>query len=196
YRSMLRNVFAFLAWMAALFLLLNGCIWMLSHWILQENKPWRIKIKEGLQFLLKAWTAMFLILAPFKIASYYILLYFIRSSESFSSITFVLKILLAVFLAVYYFLLVALAVAPLISWKQFVLRWASIPVKKFQKTALLFVAVMAILLFVFGALYVGIEYYESVILLLVLGLLSLITLAITRIFWIAGVQQIEGAPVR
>ena len=196
YRSMLRNVFLFLAWMVALFLLLNGSIWMLSHWMLQEKKPWRVKIKEGLRFLLKAWTAMFLILAPVKIASYYVLLYFIRISESFGKITFVLKILLVVFLAVYYFLLVALAVAPLLSWKQFVLRWVSIAAVRIQKTALLFVTIMTVLLVVFGTLYVGIEYSKSVLLLLVLGLLSLITLVITRIFWIAGVQQIEGASAK
>lgn len=196
YRSMLKNVFSFLAWMVLLFLLLNGSIWLLSHWMLQEKKPWKVKMREGWQFLLKAWAAMLFMLAPFKIVSYYILLYFIRISESFSKITVVLKVLLIASLAVYYFLLVALAVAPLLSWKKFVLRWASISVKQFQKTALLFVVIMATLLFPFGALYFGTEYSESVLLLLLLGLLSLITLVVSRIFWIASVQEIENASTK
>src|SRR3989344_2860765 len=65
YKSMLKNVFSFLFWMAVLFLLLNGSIWLLSHWMLQEQQQWKIKLKEGARFLVKAWAAALLLIGPF-----------------------------------------------------------------------------------------------------------------------------------
>ena len=42
---MLKKVFSFFAEMAALFLLLNGSIWLLSHWMFQEKKTMENKDK-------------------------------------------------------------------------------------------------------------------------------------------------------
>lgn len=190
YRSMLKNVLYFFAWMAALFLLLNGSIWLLSHWMLQEQKQWNVKIKEGIQFLLKAWASIFILLAPFKIASYFILLHFIRVSQSFSNIAIVLKSLLIALFVVYYFLLVALAIAPLSSWKKFASIWARISIINFRKTVVLLFIIMVALLAIFAALYEAIEYEKSAILLLLLGLFCIIILSVTRIFWISGIHEI------
>src|SRR3989344_9377493 len=132
YQSMLKKVFSLGIWIAALFLLLNGSIWLLSHWMLQEKKQWKLRIREGLQFFLKAWASIFLLLVPFKIASYYVLLHFIRASQSFSNLAVVLKGLLIASFVIYYFLLVALAVAPYSSWKKFVTKWAKLSVLQFQ----------------------------------------------------------------
>ena len=196
YQAMLKNVLVFMLCMAALFLLLNGIIWLLSHWIMQEKKPWKVRIKEALPFLLKAWAAIFILLVPFKIAGYYILLHFIRASQSFSNLTVVLKGLLIASFVIYYFLLVALAVAPYSSWKKFVTKWAKLSVLQFQKTAVIFLIIMVALLISFAALYAGTEYTESVPLLLILGSLCMIMLAVTRIFWIASLQEIDTVSSR
>ena len=190
YRSMLKNVMAFAAWMAVLYLLLNGSIWLLSHWILREKKHWKLRIREGVQFFLKAWVSIFILLAPFKIASYYVLLHFIRVSQSFDNIAVVLKILLVALFVVSYFLLAALAVAPIPSWKQFAKMWVKISIVKFKKTAVLFFLIAVALFASFTALYGAIEYEKSAILLLLLGLCCIILLSVTRIFWIAGIQEI------
>ena len=158
YQSMLKKVFSFFAEMAALFLLLNGSIWLLSHWMFQEKKQWKIKIKEGVHFLLKIWVSTFLLLGTFAISSYYILLHFIRISQSFSNIAIVLKSLLIVLFGVYYFFLAALAIAPPSAWKKFAARWVQISIIRFRKTVVLFFIIMVILFVSFNALYGAIEY--------------------------------------
>ncbi|MDP3698516.1 MAG: hypothetical protein Q8R47_02930 [Nanoarchaeota archaeon] len=194
YQSMLKNVLVFAAWIAALFLILNGSIWLLSHWMLQEQKQWKLRMKEGAQFLVKAWASAFLLLGPFTIISYFILLHFIRVSQSFSDIALVLKSLLVALWIAYYFFLAALAAAPIRSWKRFAAIWIRISVKEFRKTTVLFVSIMAALLASFAALYAAVEYTESVVLLLPLGLLCMLMLNATRLFWIASIQEIENMP--
>lgn len=191
YRSMLKNVLVFLAGLSVLFLSLNGSIWLLSHWMLQERQQWRIRLKEGAQFLVKAWASAFLLLGPFFIISYYVLLHFIRVSQAFSNIAMVLKYLLIALLAVYYFFLVALAVAPHKPWKRFALVWIEISISRFQKTVIAFFLITATLLVSFSVLYAAIEYGESVALLLFLGLLCMMIVSVTRIFWIAAIQEIK-----
>ena len=190
YRSMLKNVMVFAAGMAGLYLLLNGSIWLLSHWMLQEKKHWKLRIREGVQFFLKAWASIFLLLVPFKIASYYVLLHFIRVSQSFDNIAIVLKILLVALFAVSYLLLAALAVAPMPSWKQFAKMWWRISIIKFKKTVILFFLIAVALFANFAALYGAIQYEKSALVLLLLGLCCMVTLSVTRIFWIAGIQEI------
>ncbi|MDO8511308.1 MAG: hypothetical protein Q7S55_04020 [Nanoarchaeota archaeon] len=191
YRSMLKNVFLFLAGLAVLFLSLNGSIWLLSHWMLQERQQWRIRLKEGAQFLLKAWAAALLLLGPFAIISYYVLLHFIRISQSFTNIAIVLKSLLIALLVIYYFFLVALAVAPHKPWKRFALTWIEFSISKFQKTVIAFFLIAVALLASFSVLYAAIEYGESVTLLLFLGLFCMVMVSLTRIFWIAAIQEIK-----
>ena len=191
YNSMMQNVILFALWMSLLFLLFNGSIWVFSHWLLQEQQLWRTKVKEGVLFLLKAWASAFLLLGPFTIISYYVLLHFIRISQSFSNVTIVLKSLLIVLVAVYFFLLVALAVASRKSWKNFALTWIRISITKFQKTIVAFFLIALTWLLGFSALYIAIEYSESVILLLFLGLLCIVMVSMTRIFWIAVIQEIQ-----
>ncbi len=191
YQSMLKNVFSFCLWIAVLFLFLNGGIWLFSHWMLQEPKSWKLRMKEGLQFFLKYWASAFLLLGTFDLISYYVLIHFIRLSQSFSSITFVLKILLVFLLVVYYFFLVALAAAPSSPWKKFPTIWINLSVKKIRKTAMLFLAILLTLFATLAVLYAGIEYTESVTLLLLVGLISIIMMVVTRIFWIAAMREIE-----
>ena len=191
YKSMLKNVFSFLFWMAVLFLLLNGSIWLLSHWMLQEQQQWKIKVKEGIRFLLKAWASAFLLFGPLAITSYYVLIYFIKVSSSFSDLVIVLKYLLVVLFVVYYFFLAALAVAIYQPWRKFALAWIEISIKRFQKTVIAFFLMVITLLLGFGALYGAIEYGKSVTLLLFLGVLCMVILSLTRIFWIASIQEIK-----
>ena len=191
YQSMLKNVITFAAGMAALFLLLNGSIWLLSHWVLQEKRSWKLRFKEGIQFLLKAWASIFILFGPFKIISYYVLLHFIRISQSFSNIAIVLKSLLIASLVIYYFLLVALAVAPILSWKKFAKIWMQVSITQFRKTAVLFFSITVALFVSFAALYWAIEYEKSAALLLWLGMACIVMIGVIRIFWIATIQEIE-----
>jgi hypothetical protein len=199
YQSMVRNVMIIAAWMLVLLLLVNGSIWLLSHWLLQEKKNWKNYLKEVPLFYLKACAAALLLFVPFTIGSYYALIYYIRLSDSFSQVLFMIKLLLGVKVLLYYFLLVALAAALTPSWKEFAKKVFTLSISKAGKTFLLFLINGAILGFFFAVLYGAVEYAVTmnadsltiVIGLLALGLLLMVTMVLTRLFWIATVQEIE-----
>lgn len=197
YQSMARNVMIIAAWMLILLLLVNGSIWLFSHWLLEETKNWKNYLKEVVPFYLKACAAALLLFAPFMIASYYALIYYIRLSDSFSQVLFMVKLLLGVKVLLYYVFLVALALALTPSWKGFGKKVFSI--SKAGKTFLLFLVNCAVLVLLFAALYGAVEYAEAMnadslliaIGLLIVGLLIIVTVVLTRLFWIATVQEIE-----
>jgi len=125
------------------------------------------------------------------IASYYVLIHYIRLSDSFSTVLFILKIVLAVKLVLYYFLLVALVAAREVSWKNFAKSWVRLSIFNSSKAVLLFLLNAAALSLSFTALYAATEYTESIILLLATGLLTIFMVVLTRIFWIATVKEID-----
>ncbi len=191
YQSMLKNITVFASWLALLFLVFNGSIWLLSHWMMQDERSWKTRAKEGAHFFLKAWASTLLLLGPFIAISYYVLLHFIRISDTFSRIAVILKSLLIALFVLYYFLLVALAIAPHCSWKGFFSAWIRLSIINFRKTVTLFFSMMIVLLMVLAALYAAVEYEKSALLLLLLGSLSMLVLVVTRLFWIAGIQEIR-----
>jgi len=199
YQSMLKNVIAFASWMAVLFLILNGSIWILSHNLFAEKKERKLdlkrnlpeKAKEALQYFLKSWSAAIILFTPFAVASYYILIHYIRLSDSFATVLFMLKIVLLVKAGLYYFLLVAFATATELSWKKFASKIIQLSIFNFPKTFSLFVINAILLGSSFGALYAAVEYTESIMLLLLTGLLIIITIVLTRLFWIATLNEIE-----
>ena len=196
YQSMLKNIAAFAGEMLAMYLVLNGSIWLLSHRMFQDKKQGKPNHKETakktIQFFLKAWSGVLVLFTPFVIISYYVLIHYIRLSDSFASVLLVIKILLVVKLSLYYILLAAFAAARAPSWKNFAEKTIRLSISNAQKTFPLFILIAAVLLAFFATLYAAIEYTESVALLLITGALTIIIIVLTRLFWIAGVQEIES----
>ena len=127
---------------------------------------------------------------PFAIVSYYVLIHYIRLSDSFAAVLFMIKIILLVKVALYYFLLTAFAAATAESWKHFGREVLQRSIFDFPKTFSLFSINAALLLLSFAALYGAIEYTESMLLLALTGLLIIIMIVLTRIYWIATVKEI------
>lgn len=197
YYSMLKNVAYFALGMAVLFLVLNGLIWLLSHQLLEARR--KLTSKEAGQFFLKIWAAVLLLFGPLTTVFYFLLIYIIRISESFTQVLWALKLILAVKLVLYYFMLAAFASALEPSWKNFANKAISLSIRKIAKTFPLFLITIAVLTIVLLVLYGAIEYIESimpdsllmVILLLLLGMLSIVTIVFIRLFWIATTKEIE-----
>lgn len=189
YQSMLRNVLYFGICLALLFLILNSSMWLLSHWMLQDKKSWKIRLQEAKQYFLKAWVSAIVLLGIFSVGSYFILLYFIRLSESFSQIVSILKYLLIFLFVIYYFLLAAFAAAAQSSWKKFAASWLTISIKRISKTAVVFLSVTLALFASCAILYLVTEKTESLLLLLLSGILTILMLCVARIFWIACSQE-------
>lgn len=191
YQSMLRTILTFSGWMILLFLTINGSIWLWSHWLLQEKKDWKSRMKEAARFFLKAGSSALLLVGSFAVISYFVLLHYVSISDSFTKLALALKLLLIALLVVYYFLLSALALASTGSWRNFVKNWIKISFLTFSKTMVLFFTLVAILSASFLILYVAIEFGESVLLLLITGAINVLALVLVRIFWIAGIEEIQ-----
>ena len=132
------------------------------------------------------------ILGPFLALSYYILIHFIRLSESFSDVKLVTGILLSIGVLFYYFFLVALALANTPSWKKFARRWFFFSFQNAAKTAPIFALNLAVLSLSSLALYAAVNYGQSALLLLGTGIVEIAALVLTRIFWTASIYELQN----
>ncbi len=191
YTSMIKNIKAFAIRQFFLFIILSGSLWMITYWLLEEKIHWKQKPKKAFQFFVKMAFSAAVILGPFLLLSYYLLLRFIRVSESFSNVVLAIEILLVALVLFYYLFLVALAAANTSSWQNFPRMWLHFSFKKIRKTFPLFVLVMGSLFLSSLALYAAINYGKSVLLLAATGIVEIAALVLTRILWIAGIMEIE-----
>ena len=191
YQAMLADIISFGIWMSLLFVILNGSLWLCSSWLFEEKKGWKARLNGAARFFLKMACSLVLLLIPSAVGSYYILLHFVRISDSFDTIIFIMKILLVGLAILYYFLLVAFALATGSSWKKFVKAWFKVSVLKISKTFLLFLLVSLLLGASVAAVYAAVEYEQSFLLVLATGVLIIMVFVATRILWIAGIQQIQ-----
>ena len=190
YNSMVQNLKEFVIALLLLFFFVNGAIWMLSHWLLEEKIHWKQKPKKACQFFLKMAASAAALLVPFLIPSYYLLSRFIRISGSFSKVVLAIEILLGAGAVLYYLFIVSLAAADIASWKRFARRWLDLSFRKIAKTApaLLLVALAFFLSSLL--LYAAINYGRSFLLLAAAGIAEISVLVLTRIFFIACLQEI------
>ena len=190
YASMIKNIKAFAVMQFFLFLILNGSLWMMTHWLLEEKIHWKQKPKKAFQFLVKMAVSAAVIFGPFLIFSYYFLLRFIRLSESFNEVVLAIEGLLAVLALFYFFFLLALSAADIPSWKRFLQMFGHLSFKKLWKTFPIFALVMGALFLSSLALYAAINYDKSIILLLGTGIMETGTIVLTRIFWVASIYEL------
>lgn len=191
YTSMIKNIKAFAGRQFFLFLILNGSLWIMTHWMLEDQIHWKQKPKKAFQFLVKMTVSAAVIFGPFSLLWYYLLLRFIRVSESLSKVVLAIEIALMVLVLFYYLFLVALAVANTTSWKKFSRMWLYHSFKKIAKTFPLFMLVMVMLFLSSLALYAAINYGKSVLLLVLTGIVEIAALVLTRIFWVAGIHELK-----
>jgi len=188
YTSMKHNVIVFLTWLFFLYIVLNGGVWIMTHGLLNN-----FNLKDHTQILqvwIKHTASVVLILGPFLIISYYLLISMLRmeAAESFSNTANILQYAL---LALYYFILVAFALTCTRSWKGFPRKVYDLSIKKiFSNFSVLFVNL--IILSILGYfVYFTVNNEKTFSLLVLSSILFIIGLVTTRIFWVASLREIQ-----
>lgn len=187
YTSMKHNIIVFLSLLMGLYLVLNGSIWILTHGLLRN-----INLKDYKKIFgawLKFTASILLIMGPFLLVSYYLLISLLKveAVESFSS---AVNILMYVLLAIYYLILASFVFIHKRSWKSFAVTAFNTSIKNiFRSLSVLFVNLAA--LFASGYLvYFTVNGDESFSLLVLSSILFILSLVVTRIFWIASLKEV------
>ncbi len=190
YNSLVQNFKEFVVTILLLFLFVNGAIWMLSHWLLEEKINWKQKPKKAFRFFVKITVSTAALFGPFLILGYLLAMQFIRTAASLGEITVVIGAILAFSPVVYYFLLVAFAAAHHKSWKKFARDFFALSILKIKWTAAVFGINVALMLVNVAALYAAVWFGRSAILLFLAGIMLVVSMTMMRIFFIACLQEI------
>ncbi len=191
YQSLIQNIFMLAIWLAVLFLILNGAIWLISHKILEiSTLSWKETIKTFLRGWMRYVLTTLAVMGPFLVLSYLLLRTLLVQEIGMTSFTTILSVLMYLFLVLYYFLLVAFAFLGTTSWKLFLQKVFTVSIKKIHLT-LLVVLINGALLFL--SLY-GVYYFmnngEVFSFIVMFTLLFMVLMVLTRLFWIACLQEI------
>lgn len=183
YKNLLHNGLLLLSWLGGIMVVGEGLLWWVSHYLLGEaiNKG-RIIVKHIMRYLM----SVFVLVLPGIVGSYYSLkMLIIKQMPELLGST--LRDMGIVFLVSSYLLLVALALLPTTSWKEFVHKWwrTAISLHKTIPVLLINVITMGGIL----ALLLWKMWFW-----LIIPLLVLIPLA--RLFWISSVQEISRKEFR
>lgn len=191
YNSMLKNIEKLAGSLLFLFVFLNGGMWILSLWLLEKKIDW----KQNLKNIWKPWskiiTASIVLIAPFLVLMYYLIIFVLRMQDGSSTdyVSWLIKSLPFVSLVLYYFLITAFAMAKQDSWKSYLKSLLKVSIFKIHKNLLVlfinatFIAAGLSLIYL-SASYLSLNFI-SLLLLLSAGFFFMVILTATRIFWIA-----------
>lgn len=186
YRTLITNLIQAVLWIGVLFLILNGGIWILSHYIINKERSWRNGGKQWLKYA----ASTIIIYGPGFIGGYYLLKIIVSTEVAVDSFSFITKTIVYVLLGVYYFLLVAFALLPVPSWKLFFKLFFQCAIKKIHYTFLILLFNASLLALSIYGIYYVINTSQSFSLLLITSILFLIVLVFTRLWWIACIQEL------
>lgn len=191
YRSLIDDIKVMVLWLAGLFLIVNGSVWIFSHYILLGKK---LSWKERLQMILSQWLKFaaltIAIYGIIVVAGYFLLKYLIVQEVDVDSFGRVFQILLYSSAIVYFFLAAGFSIISASSWREFLKHFFSVAIKKIHKALLLFVVnVLAIAATLF-LIYRSMEYFENFPLALFFSVIFVIIVVIARLWWIACLQEL------
>lgn len=186
YQALVRDIINFLLWLAGLFLLVNGTIWILSQQLLGRLKSWPERTRAGLKFT----TAVFVLMGPLLIASYYIIKTMTGLEMAQEQFVSAVKILSCVLLAGYYLLLVSFAFIHLDSWKDFVRKFFRAGIAELHLTAPVLAINSALIFGNFYLVYYFLDSLPSFPLMIASGLLLAVVIVLTRLFWLSCLEEI------
>ena len=189
YRALIANVLQLAVWLGSLFLGGMLLLWLLTHQILAPPvQPWGKRLKQVAVEAVKIVVALFVFLIPVLALGYWRLKELATQPDP-EAIIGVLKMLGYVFIVAYYLLLVALAQVHH-PWKLWVHNFFAVGIKNIHKTVLVLLINAAL---IFGSLYLvylSMQLEEWFSLLLLSSILVIILLVLTRLFWMACLQEI------
>lgn len=185
YLSMTENIKQLVIILLFLYIFFNGGMWVLTHRLL-EKETW----KNISRMWLKIFMSTLVLVVPLILAAYYALLFMLKMEVSFPSLTTVLNIIFCLSVIVYYFLISSFAVINERPWKEFVKMLFNNSVKRIHKSLLVLMINLILISLSLYAIYLAINYEHSLFLLIASGLLLVVILALTRIFWVACMKGI------
>ena len=187
YQSLKSNLLALLGWLLLVVVTFNGLLWMLTHRVLEQVRvPWKLRLSHCIRWLVSGMIFMI----PWALVVFFIMRAQIESSVVVDSLLATMRNAVLVFFVLYYGMTVAFAVVNAATWTKFISNWCMAGVRNIHKTLL--VAVINLML-VGGALLlffqmVRLEAFWGLALVLV-GVIILL-FVITRLFWVACLQEL------
>ena len=187
YQSLLQNIFYLGLWLAGLFLVLNGGIWLLTHSLLASSKPtWKTILHGWLKYLV---AAVFFIGIPLLIGYIGLKIILARQvdvdmfTSLLNSIPYILGVL-------YYLLLVALTFITDPSWSQFVKHFYRAGLRKIHRTLLVLVINGALIAGSLYLVYLSMNYEGQFWLVVLASIIAVFIIVLSRLFWIACLQEL------
>ncbi len=184
YQSMIENITALLGWLALLFVVLNGSIWILTHRLFKKRK-----LKEELQTGIRFIISLAVIMGLFLVISYALLALLLYLEVSLDVLIIATIVLLVIFALFYYLLITAFAVINYTK-KEFIRNWFSCTIKKIHKSLLVLLTNGVLIFLSLLLIFASINYEKSLGFLLLAGILLVVVTVITRIFWVACLQEL------
>ncbi len=176
YNSLLEQMYLLLLWLFLLFIIFNGLLWIGSHYMFKEISRKIFLISTASKFL----ASSTILLIPLMLFFYFI---FKNNITLLSSYGWVLLILTGV---VYYLLLVSLAFINIKSWKIFL---KQILTKSIKKIHLTLIVLIINLIIISGSIFLIYLSSDQIILSIITIILLGIILVLTRLFWLACLQE-------
>lgn len=186
YQTLIKDIIYFLLWLAGLFLILNGVVWILAHKLVGRLKSWQARTQARLKFT----AASVVIMGPLLVASYYIVRSLVGLEMDMESFSTAVKIISYVILAGYYLLLVSFAFIHLNSWKQFVKKFFKAGIVEIHLTVPVLVINFALIVGNVYLLYYLLTYHQSFALVILSTVLLVLILVLTKLFWISCLEEI------
>ena len=187
YQSLLQNIFYLGLWLAGLFLVLNGGIWLLTHSLLAPSKPtWKTILHGWLKYLV---AAVFFIGIPL-IIGYIGLKIILARQVDVDMFTSLLNLIPYILGVLYYLLLVALAFITDPSWSQFVKHFYRAGLRKIHCTLLVLVINGALIAGSLYLVYLSMNYEGQFWLVVLASIIAVFIIVLSRLFWIACLQEL------
>jgi hypothetical protein len=183
YKTMMKNIIEYILWLSCIFLLINGLIWMLVYRMFEKRK--------FIEYSIKYLASSLALVVPFFIVCYFILKAFLSleiATEAFAS---VIQVMTGFFIIIYYFLLVGFSQLYIKNWKNFVKSYYQIGIKKILSTLTVLVINGLLILFGIYLIYLTSLYEVSLVVMLLAMLFLVITLVLTKIFWVSCLNKLE-----
>ncbi|MBS3166214.1 hypothetical protein J4444_03770 [Candidatus Woesearchaeota archaeon] len=209
YQSLIRNLIIFLLILTAIFIFVQGAIWVVSSFMLMdknkekddnnhkhENKnihfyhKFYTACKPIFSLWLKFVASSLAVLIPFALISYYILKTLIGLEYSVDTVSYYAQIIVYIFAAIYYLLLVAYAFISVDSWKQFIHYFYIAGLKRIYKAIIVFTINFLTIGLGFYLIYVLIDYDQYFSYMILVSILLYLVIIMSRLFWIACLQEI------
>ena len=187
YISLKRNILELGVWMGIGLLLWSGSTWSIMRIMLEgQQTSW----KESVRYLMRWGSAVVMFMVPLILGGFYYLKRQIGQGVSPDVLLKQGEVLLVIWFILYYGMMVAFALVGAVSWKEYYRQWFSIAILRIHKTMLVGL-INFTLIGAFGyLLYVAVshDWFFGVTLLLVLSMVLLLVL--TRLFWVACLQEL------